>query len=221
MSASSNWETAYQETDSLFGLHPNSTLVEHASLVPEGMVLDLGMGEGGNALFFAKRGYDVYGIDVSATAVNRALEHARSGSLRLQAQVADLTTITIEPESYSLIIASMVLQFFTKAVSDQVIERIQAGLKPSGIGFLAVFSTEDPSYERLQQSTPPIESNTFYSERLESPVHYFTRAEILEQFSAFRLIYCAQIRRLDLSHGEPHYHGVIVYIRQKPENTGG
>jgi 2-polyprenyl-3-methyl-5-hydroxy-6-metoxy-1,4-benzoquinol methylase len=219
MSPSSHWESVYQEVSCLFGLHPNATLVEYASLVPEGKVLDLGMGEGGNALFFAKRGYDVHGVDISATAVSRALEHARASSLHLNGEVADITDLTFQPNSYSLIIAAMVLQFFTKAVSEQIIERIRTGLKPSGIVFIAVFSTEDPSYERLRHSTVATEPTTFYVQKWESYVHYFTRDEILEQFATFNLIYSAQIKQLDLTHDEPHYHGIIVYIGQKPEDN--
>lgn len=50
----SGWEEAYKSVESLWGLKPDHTLVEYGSLIPKGKVLDLGIDEGRNALYFAK-----------------------------------------------------------------------------------------------------------------------------------------------------------------------
>lgn len=65
---SSFWEKAYREVVSLWGLEPDHLLKDYARLIPKGMVLDLGIGEGRDALFLAKMGYEVEGIDISETA---------------------------------------------------------------------------------------------------------------------------------------------------------
>ncbi len=46
------WEESYKSVESLWGVKPDNELVRYASIVPEGKVLDLGIGEGRNALFF-------------------------------------------------------------------------------------------------------------------------------------------------------------------------
>jgi len=50
----SAWEEAYKSVELLWGLETHHTLREYSSLVPNGNALDLGVGEGRNALFFAK-----------------------------------------------------------------------------------------------------------------------------------------------------------------------
>ncbi len=51
-----------------------------------------------------------------------------------------------------------------------------AGFVPAGkVLDLAVFSTEDPGYERSKGSLKPGGKDTFYSPCQEIPIHYFTK----------------------------------------------
>lgn len=55
------WEQEYRNEDSLWGFNPNNILSQYVDMLPEsGEVLDIGIGEGRNALFFAKHsGYQL------------------------------------------------------------------------------------------------------------------------------------------------------------------
>jgi tellurite methyltransferase len=73
----------------------------------------------------------------------------------------------------------------------------------------------DPGYKRAKKSLEVVEENTFYSSQGNSFFHYFTREEVLSLFADLKVIYYAAGTGLDLSHGEPHYHGFIEYMEQK------
>ena len=70
---------------------PAQFFVENIDLLPKGKALDLAMGNGRNAVYLAKRGFDVEGVDISAESVNRALELAYNFSVNLKALIADLS----------------------------------------------------------------------------------------------------------------------------------
>ncbi len=74
-----NWNTLYQEAECVWGTKPDYLLLKYAPQIPDGPVLDLGVGEGRNALFFAMKGHKVHGIDISQAAVEKCLERARQG----------------------------------------------------------------------------------------------------------------------------------------------
>jgi tellurite methyltransferase len=77
------WENRYaKEEKNLWGLNPIDTLAEYVSIVEtRGKLLDLGMGEG---------------IDISETAVTRALSYAKENSLIIKAKVSDLISFEIK-----------------------------------------------------------------------------------------------------------------------------
>jgi len=107
------WEKEYKNVSNLWGLIPNNILLNYIDLLHEGgKVLDIGVGEGRNALFFAKSGFKVEGIDISETAINRCLELSKEYEVHIDAKVEDITTFEIKKEEYSLIILSNVLNFF-------------------------------------------------------------------------------------------------------------
>jgi 2-polyprenyl-3-methyl-5-hydroxy-6-metoxy-1,4-benzoquinol methylase len=73
------WEQRYAGTSGIWSGRPNRALVDKASALTPGRALDLGCGEGGDALWLAARGWTVTGLDLSATALRRADDAARQG----------------------------------------------------------------------------------------------------------------------------------------------
>ena len=70
----------YKEQDCLWGLEPNKYVVQIPKIIKSGKVLDIGVGEGRNALFLAKQGFEVLGIDILKEAVNKFLKSAKNWS---------------------------------------------------------------------------------------------------------------------------------------------
>ena len=69
------WALEYTRTPDRFiwGTAPSRLAQDLAALVPPGArVLDLGCGEGRDSVYFASRGYDVTGLDVSAAGLEKA-----------------------------------------------------------------------------------------------------------------------------------------------------
>ncbi|MGC9346424.1 MAG: class I SAM-dependent methyltransferase, partial [Candidatus Bathyarchaeales archaeon] len=79
------FERLYAEKACKWGVKPDFILVHFLDLLSKGLVLDLGMGEGRNAIFLAQNGFDVEGIDISKTAVNRCLQLAKEKNVDVRA----------------------------------------------------------------------------------------------------------------------------------------
>jgi len=210
-----NWDDIYRDVESLSDLRPSFHLVNYAPLIPAGYVLDLGAGEGSNSLFFAQRGFSVDAVDISKTALERAKNRAESSNLRIDFKVADLRNLDIPPSHYSLIIAKMVFQFLCVSDIKKVIQKCKDSLVTGGFIYMSVFSTEDPSLEFLRGESERLEKNTYFNDRLGSPMHFFTLEEVRQHFTDFEIILLSFSKRLDISHGEPHYHGVISCMAKK------
>ncbi|SEO50067.1 Methyltransferase domain-containing protein [Actinacidiphila rubida] len=80
VSAEEYWDGRYG-TDRVWSGRPNAALVrEVAGLVP-GTVLDLGCGEGADAVWLAQQGWHVTAVDVSRVALDRAAAHAEEAGV--------------------------------------------------------------------------------------------------------------------------------------------
>jgi SAM-dependent methyltransferase len=75
------WEDRYGSAERVWSGRVNPRLAEVAAELPAGRALDLGCGEGADALWLAERGWDVVAVDVSATALRRATEAAADRNL--------------------------------------------------------------------------------------------------------------------------------------------
>jgi SAM-dependent methyltransferase len=86
------WEEHYAERDRVWSGRANVRLAEVAESLPPGRALDLGCGEGGDAMWLAERGWHVTAVDISQTALDRAVADARARNLleRIDFQRHDL-----------------------------------------------------------------------------------------------------------------------------------
>lgn len=210
------WEKAYVEVNNLWGLEPNNIFSRYIDIIPkDGSVLDIGVGEGRNALFFANLGYKVAGIDISETAINRCLDLSKRFNFQIDAKVADITTFDINKEEYSLIILSNVLNFFSVNEIKKIVEKLKNGLKDNGLIYISVFDNEEPSITKVKQRFSQIADFTFYDEKTNMYHHYFTQEELKNLVAEFDTISYSKSYSLDLTHGKPHYHSGLEILSKK------
>jgi tellurite methyltransferase len=123
-------------------LEPSAFLVENLALLPRGRALDIAMGKGRNALYLARQGFMVEGVDISSESIQTALHHARETGVSLHARVADLENdFHIEPECYDVIIVFNYLQ-------RSLFPDIKKGLKKNGIVVYETFTIDQPQFGR-------------------------------------------------------------------------
>ncbi|MBS1251748.1 MAG: Tellurite methyltransferase [Anaerolineales bacterium] len=186
---------------------PDELLEEFSDEIAVGRALDLGMGEGRNALWLAARGFEVVGVDVSPASVESVQRLARERGLALETHVADIRNFEIEPASYSVILASAVLHFLMPAEIREIAQQIKAGLQSDGVVIAHAFTVDDPSYEARQgQRLPLVAQNTFLLPDLDGPLHYFGCGELRSLFDDLDVFYYAEERHIDTRHDDPHYH---------------
>jgi len=70
------WDARYSEQDRVWSGEPNGALVDEMTGAPPGRALDVGCGEGADALWLARQGWAVTALDVSRIALDRAGAHA-------------------------------------------------------------------------------------------------------------------------------------------------
>lgn len=75
------WDGVYAARPAATDPRPNVRLTETAAGLAPGDALDVGCGTGGDALWLARRGWNVTAVDVSAVAVDRLAHLARSQGL--------------------------------------------------------------------------------------------------------------------------------------------
>lgn len=103
----SAWDSFYKKKDHAFGRDAVGFLKEHLNRLKKGEAFVPAMGEGRNALFLAKNGFRVLGVDLSSVAVDRAIAEARSQRLPLRGVVADLNQYPFPEEKFDLILLSL------------------------------------------------------------------------------------------------------------------
>jgi len=123
-------------------VEPASFLVENLPLLPKGRVLDVAMGAGRNAIYLARMGFDVEGVDISSESVNSAREAAARAGVIIRAEVADLEKdYRIGTGAYDAIICFNYLQ-------RSLVPQIKAGLRVGGVLIYETFLIEQAQWAK-------------------------------------------------------------------------
>ena len=125
------------------GIAPSSFLLENFNLLPQGLALDIAMGEGRNAIYLASRGFDVDGVDADPEAISRARAAARRLGVPIRAVVGNLQdgTYILPIETYAVIVCFNYLH-------RPLFQEIRSGLVPGGVVLYQTFTHEHPKFGR-------------------------------------------------------------------------
>ena len=138
------WEGHYQARDQVWSGRANALLVDLAADLPPGTALDLGCGEGADAIWLAGRGWRVTAVDVSATALERAAAHAVSAGVadRIDFQRHDLGH-TFPTGAYDLVSAQY-LQSPVELPRERVLQAAAATVAPGGLLLIVTHASIAP-----------------------------------------------------------------------------
>ncbi|MGD9253143.1 MAG: class I SAM-dependent methyltransferase [Holophagae bacterium] len=99
------WNERFSEPGFAYGTDPNDFLVEVAHTIPRGRVLCLAEGEGRNAAYLARLGYDVTAVDLSDVGREKAMALADERGVAVDYKLADLATFDIQRGSWQAIVS--------------------------------------------------------------------------------------------------------------------
>ncbi|MCF6157837.1 MAG: class I SAM-dependent methyltransferase [wastewater metagenome] len=130
------WDRRYNTEEYIYSKEPVEFLKEHVDILPKGKALDIAMGEGRNAVFLAKNGFEVDGCDISEVAVRKARKLAEEHDVKIHAFVADLEIYELPENTYDVIVCFYYLQ-------RSLVPQIKKALKPGGVVVYETYTVEN------------------------------------------------------------------------------
>lgn len=131
----------YYQTENLFGNAYPELIGFFAEFPERGKVLDLGCGQGRDAIALARLGYNVLGIDNSKVGIAQMNQIAKSENLPLKGMVKDIYKYT-DFDSYDFVLLDSMFHFAKKDLKKET-EFIQTILSKVKKGCLVVFCIQD------------------------------------------------------------------------------
>jgi SAM-dependent methyltransferase len=149
------WDDLYSASDRIWSGRPNPHLVTEATGITPGRALDIGSGEGGDAVWLASEGWSVTAVDLSEVALGRARAHAQdpaqtdpTTAARITWEHRDVLAWAPEPSSFDLV--SSQYSHFPTADMHALVERLAAAVAPGG--HLLVVGHEDHGHRHSSAS---------------------------------------------------------------------
>ena len=140
-------------------------MVENIDLLPRGRALDVAMGAGRNAIYLAKMGFQVEGVDTSHEAIEEALARAREEGVSIQTRVEDLEKIPyFDEEVYDLVICFNYLQ-------RSLMPQLRNWVRPGGMVVYETFIVDQAQFGKPR-----------------NPDHLLRHNELLHVFRDFRTV---------------------------------
>jgi thioredoxin reductase/SAM-dependent methyltransferase len=126
-----DWDRRYSGTQMWSG-NPNGALVNELDGAPPARALDVGAGEGGDALWLAARGWTVTASDISARALDRIEAEAARRGLRVGLHHADANGLAAFPaEAFDLVLA--MYASIPRTPDDRGVHNLLAAVAPGGV----------------------------------------------------------------------------------------
>lgn len=194
----SPWAREYvrRPKDYIWGTEPSSLAREVSVLLPSGArVLDLGCGEGRDSVFFASRGFEVTGVDVSLAGLRKAGRLAQERGVAVRWLHGDMAHLDFDGP-FDLVYSCGAIHYVPRRQRASLFPRIKALTPPRGYHASIVFT------DRL-----------VYREKGEV-IDYFVPGELARIYANWVILTLEEQTIRCAQDGTPHGHSVEVLVAQ-------
>jgi tellurite methyltransferase len=196
------YDKRYDQNSFDWRFRPSSTCYRVRKLLPPEKplsLLDVGCGEGRNAVFFARCGYKVTAFDLSLKQVKKTKKFADKFGVSINVFKADLLKYRLE-ESYDIIFSTGVFHYIPPELRSEIVTNYMEHTNPLGINALSVF---------VKKPFIPKAPDT------ESIGHHWSSGELFTHYHEWLIEYCTE-EILDCnSSGMPYKHATNRIIARK------
>lgn len=162
-------------------------------------LLDIGCGEGRNAIYLAKNGFDVTAMDVSLPGLKKTEKYAQEEGLKIKTIQADILTYEIK-EVYDVLFSTGTLHYLPPEIREQRFQALKEATSPEGINAFSIL-VKKPFIPKA-----PDGEKDAYSYKSGELMGYYWDWEIL--YSEEEIFDC-------MSSGIPHKHAINRVIARK------
>lgn len=144
------WDERYSATEFAYGEQPNNYLKEQLEKLTPGSILFPAEGEGRNAVFAAKLGWDVSAFDISIAGKKKALELAERNNVTIDYRVGELQTLGYKEGEFDAV--ALIYAHFPAGIKSQLHKLLDTYLRKDGIVIFEAFSKNHLDYLAKNQN---------------------------------------------------------------------
>ena len=199
------YEERYNRSGYYWGKLPSHSCYRVLQMLPADRplrLLDIGCGEGRNAVFFARNGYQVTAFDTSHKGIEKTKQLAADAGVPIEAFVADINEFRLTVP-FDVLFSTGVLQYVPPEQRKDLFANYRTYTNPGGLNVFSVF-VRKPFIGKA-----PDAEKTAYS---------WISGELLTYYHDWKIEYCTEDIFDCMSSGVPHQHAVNRIIAR---NTAG
>jgi tellurite methyltransferase len=196
------YEEEYKSQDYYWGVVPSKMCLRVLDLLPPSThlkLLDIGCGEGKDAVFFARNGYDVTAFDVSDAGIEKTKRLADNVGVQVKVFKADILDFRLDT-SFDILFSSGVLHYIKPQLREEIFSNYKQYTNPNGLHVLNVFVNKPfiaPSPEK------------------EPTACKWISGELFSYYHDWLIQECAEVIFDCNSSGIPHQHAMDKIIAQR------
>ena len=164
-------------------------------------LLDIGCGEGRNAVFFARNGYEVHAFDISEKGLEKTERLAEQAGISIHTFQADLNQFRLN-EEFDILFSTGTLHCCNPSLRTAIFENFKEYTSEGGLNVFSVF-VEKP----FIPEAPDADANS----------HPWKSGELFTLYHDWKIELCTEEIFDCMSSGVPHQHAVNRVIARKPE----
>jgi SAM-dependent methyltransferase len=188
------WNERYASDDYAYGKDPNEFLKQQLKGETPGSILLPCEGEGRNAVYAARLGWQVTAFDQSESGKNKCCQLADACNVKVDYHLSDAGYFSYGENQYDCI--ALIYAHFPPAVREYVHKQCVKALRPGGLLLLEAFHPNQLHYKSGGPKAPDL---------------LYTREQLLEDFQQLHTL-LAEEKEIELAEG-PFHQGKAFVVR--------